>query len=291
MTRVLVTGAGGQVGRELLRAAWPESTDVVGFTSSELDITDPAAVERTVADTEPDVLVNAAAYTAVDAAEDDEARATAVNATAVGHLAAAADTVDAFLVHLSTDYVFDGTKPDPYVEDDPIAPIGAYGRSKAAGEAAALDAADSVVLRTAWVYGALGNNFVRTMLRLAGERDTLGVVGDQVGSPTSAADIAATIVELVARRAEEPLPHRLYHLAAPDTASWHEFAMATFAASAAGFDGVCNELTTDQYPTKAVRPANSRLNTTRLTTLLGHPLPSWTSSLPRVVAEMEGATS
>lgn len=285
--RVLVTGAAGQVGRELLRAGWPAGTEVTGRASGDLDITDAAAVDVAVDDLVPGVIVNAAAYTAVDAAEDDEARATAVNADGVANLAAAADRVGAFLVHISTDYVFDGSKDAPYVEDDTLAPIGAYGRSKAAGEAAALAAGDSVVLRTAWVYGALGNNFVTTMLRLAGERDTLGVVGDQVGSPTSAADIASTIVELVARHADGPLPERVYHLAAPDTATWYEFALATFEASAAGFDGVCNELTTDQYPTKATRPANSRLDTSRLTALLGHPLPSWRTSLPTVVAELE----
>ncbi len=285
--RVLISGANGQVGRELQRADWPSGTHLVALGSAELDITDADAVASTVADHSPDVIVNAAAYTAVDGAEEDEQTATLVNTTGVANLADAADAAGAFLIHISTDYVFDGAKTDWYDEDDPIAPVGAYGRSKAGGEQAALAANDSVVLRTAWVYGALGSNFVTTMLRLAASRDTLGVVGDQLGCPTAAIDIARTIVELVDRHKRGPLPYRLFHVAAPDQASWHEFALAIFDASSSGFDGVCKELTTAEYPTKATRPANSRLRTDRLTELLGHSLPSWRTTLPTVVAELE----
>lgn len=288
MTRVLVTGAGGQLGRELQRAEWPAGMVVTALDSARLDITDPGAVREIIDELRPEVIVNAAAYTAVDRAEDDEAGAMLVNGDGVRHLAAAADRVGAALIHVSTDYVFDGTKAAWYVEDDPLAPIGAYGRSKAAGEAAALDADRSVVLRTAWVYGALGSNFVTTMLRLAAERDELGVVDDQFGCPTATADIASTIVAFTARFAEDAAPpDRIYHVCSPDDATWHEFAMAIFAASADGFDGVCKKLTTAEYPTTAKRPANSRLDSSRLARDLGITLPSWRSSLPLVVAELQ----
>jgi dTDP-4-dehydrorhamnose reductase len=285
--RVLITGANGQVGRELLRAAWPNDTTVAGFTSTQLDITDPASIASVIADLAPDVIVNAAAYTNVDRAEDEPDRAMLVNSTAVGHLSAAADTGGALLVHISTDYVFDGAKEGWYNEDDVIAPVGVYGSSKAAGEVAALGAERSLVLRTAWVYGALGSNFVTTMLRLAAERDELGVVADQFGCPTSAADLAATIVALVELEATTSLSHRLFHVAAPDDTSWHGFAQEIFEISAAGFGGKCNQLTTADYPTKATRPANSRLATDRLTAMLGQPLPSWRDSLSLVVSELE----
>ena len=291
MTRIVITGANGQLGRELVRFSWPAGYELRPYTSAELDITDVAAVSAAVDVANPDVIVNAAAYTAVDRAEDDEERAMAVNATAVEHLARAADRADALLVHLSTDYVFDGTKADWYTETDPLAPLGVYGRTKAAGEAAAAKAAKSVTLRTAWVYGALGSNFVTTMLRLAGERSELGVVDDQVGCPTSAADLAAAIAQLIeaTEGGRVQPPATLYHLASPDSATWHEFAMAIFETSAAGFAGTCNRLTTAEYPTRAVRPANSRLASHQIATDLGIELPSWRRSLPRVVAELEGS--
>lgn len=285
---VLITGANGQLGRELQRAAWPVDTSVVALGSGELDITDAAAVSDTVERVEPIVVVNAAAYTAVDTAEDDEERATLVNGTAVSHLATAANRAGAGLVHVSTDYVFDGSKTGWYVEDDPLAPIGAYGRSKAAGETAALEADRSVVLRTAWVYGALGSNFVTTMLRLAAERDTLGVVDDQFGCPTATADIATAIVAITDSFAGgQAPPERIYHACSPDDATWHEFAMAIFEHSTRGFDGVCNKLTTEQYPTKATRPPNSRLDSARLRQQFGVTLPSWRDSLPLVINELE----
>ncbi len=288
MTTVLITGANGQLGRELQRAEWPDFTSLTAVDSSELDITDAAAVRRVVEEIRPDVIVNAAAYTAVDTAEDEEALATLVNGEAVGHLAAAADQVGAALIHVSTDYVFDGTNERWYVEHDPLAPVGAYGRSKAAGEAAALTADRSVVLRTAWVYGALGSNFVTTMLRLASERDELGVVDDQFGCPTATADISTAVVRFVDEFANGASPpERLYHVCSPDDATWHEFAMAIFASSVHGFDGTCKKLTTPEYPTKAIRPANSRLDSSRLQRDLGLTLPSWRKSLPRVVAELQ----
>ncbi len=285
---VLVTGAAGQLGTELQRAQWPDGISIEALTSAGLDITDRAAVLATVMRLRPSVIVNAAAYTAVDAAEDDEDRALLVNSTAVGYLAEAADAVDALMVHLSTDYVFDGSKAGWYLEDDPLAPIGAYGRTKAAGEVAALKAARSVVLRTAWVYSAHGSNFVRTMLRLAGNRRELGVVADQYGCPTSATDIAAVIVDLVRLHRDDPdatLP-RMLHVTAPDDASWHQFAMAIFDLAGVDEGLTVRQLTTAEYPTRAARPASSRLDTTRLGILLGRTLPSWRTSLAAVVAEL-----
>lgn len=296
--RVLITGAGGQVGRELRRAHWPEimsegadicDAELIALDAEVLDITDRHAVLATIDRERPDVIVNAAAYTAVDRAEDEPERATAVNATAVAYLADAADRVGALLVQISTDYVFDGTKDGWYTETDPVNPLGVYGRTKLAGEERALTADRSVVLRTAWVYGALGSNFVTTMLRLARERDEIGVVADQVGCPTAAADIAAAIVELVrATDGGRSMPsHRLYHLASPTAVSWFDLATAVFAASAHGYGGICRPLTTDQYPTRARRPANSRLDSSLLTRELGIVLPSFEQSLKSVVAELE----
>ncbi len=288
MTSVLITGANGQLGRELRRAPWPGRDTITALDSADLDITDADDVHDTVQRIQPDVIVNAAAYTGVDTAEDEEEQATLVNATAVGYLAAAADAVSAALIHVSTDYVFDGSKTGWYVEGDPLAPIGAYGRSKAAGEAAALEANRSVVLRTAWVYGALGSNFVTTMLRLASERDVLGVVDDQHGCPTATADIATAIVRLAdAFAGGGTAPERVYHVCSPDDATWHEFALAIFDNSATGFGGVCDKLTTAEYPTKAIRPPNSRLDSTRLQRDFDLTLPSWRASLPLVVAELQ----
>ncbi len=288
MTRVLITGAGGQLGQEVKRAKWPAGTVVAAPALGELDITDPAIVRRLVDEFVPDMIVNAAAYTAVDRAEDDEARAMAVNRDGVRNLVDAADRLEAALIHVSTDYVFDGSKSGWYVEDDPLAPLGAYGRSKAAGEAAALRAGRSVVLRTAWVYGALGSNFVTTMLRLAAEREEIGVVDDQFGCPTAAADIASAIVTVVSAFKDGAAPpERIYHVCSPDDATWHEFAVAIFDASIHGFDGTCKKLTTPEYPTKAKRPANSRLDSSRLARDFGLVLPSWRESLPLVVAELQ----
>ena len=292
MTRsVLITGAAGQLGRELQRAAWPDGTELFALTSSDLDITDRGAVLAEVQRLGPSVIVNAAAYTAVDRAEDDEERALAVNAIAVESLADAADRVGALLVQVSTDYVFDGSGSRWYLEDDPVAPIGAYGRTKALGEAAALRAQHSIVVRTAWVYSAHGSNFVKTMLRLAGDRDELGVVADQFGCPTAAADIAAAIVELVDRFEDVgSLPHRLFHVAAPDDASWHQFACAIFERSGRRDRLTIKALTTAEYPTRASRPANSRLDTDRLAATLDHRLPSWRDSLTLVVDELQGGS-
>src|SRR6185295_7417695 len=196
MTRVLLTGASGQVGRELQRADWPAGFKLWPVDHRQVDIANEAAVHALFENVRPAIIVNAAAYTAVDKAEDDPATAFAVNAAGVAHLVRCAEQCGARLLHLSTDYVFDGNKPGWYVESDPVNPLGIYGRSKADGERAALLYQHAIVLRTAWVYGALGHNFVRTMLRLARERQVIRVVADQIGCPTSARDLAIALVKI-----------------------------------------------------------------------------------------------
>jgi dTDP-4-dehydrorhamnose reductase len=290
--RVLITGASGQLGTDLVRTCEEAGDEVVATDGTELDITDRHAVAAALADGGFDVVCNTAAWTAVDDCEADPERAHRVNALAPRWLASACRRAGSHLVHVSTDYVFDGTQEGWYSEDDPIRPLGAYGRTKAAGESAALNAARALVLRTAWVYSAHGANFVKTMLRLAAERDEIGVVDDQFGCPTSAADIAGAIVELVSMAGSDGvLPHRLYHVTAPDDASWHELATAIFEHTGAASRVTCRKLTTADYPTRAVRPANSRLDTTRLAATLGHRLPPWRRSLSVVLAELGAATA
>ena len=279
MTRVLVTGADGQLGRSIAdRQADPrfEHLSVVTYTRRSLDLTDPSTVERSMDEFRPNVVVNTAGFNAVDAAEHDAATANAVNADAVGRLAAACNDHDVRLVHLSTDYVFDGTGTGWYVESDPIAPLGVYGHSKAAGEEAARLRTDHLILRTAWLYGRHGHNFVKTMLRLGTERAELAVVSDQVGCPTSTHDLADAVLRLV--------DHDLtgtFHLAGREEASWHRFASAIFAC--ADLPVAVEPISTAEFPTPAPRPPNSRLDSTALETATGIRLPGWSTALPPVV--------
>jgi len=279
VTRVLVTGADGQLGRSIAdRQADPrfEHLSVVTYTRRSLDLTDPSTVERSMDEFRPNVVVNTAAFNAVDAAEHDAATANAVNADAVGRLAAACNDHDVRLVHLSTDYVFDGTGTGWYVESDPIAPLGVYGHSKAAGEEAARLRTDHLILRTAWLYGRHGHNFVKTMLRLGTERAELAVVSDQVGCPTSTHDLADAVLRLV--------DHDLtgtFHLAGREEASWHRFASAIFAC--ADLPVAVEPISTAEFPTPAPRPPNSRLDSTALETATGIRLPGWSTALPPVV--------
>jgi dTDP-4-dehydrorhamnose reductase len=233
------------------------------------------------------VIVNAAAYTAVDRAEDEPATAFAVNAAAVGHLAQAAERCGARLLHVSTDYVFDGTKTGWYVESDPVMPLGVYGSSKAEGERLALQYEGSTVLRTAWLFGALGQNFVTTMLRLARERPSIGVVADQHGCPTAAKDVAVALVSVAQACLDGTIDGGLFHLTSPVPATWHEFAAAIFNASRHGFHGEFRKLTTAEYPTRARRPANSRLDSSLVEKKLGIRLPDWHDSVIDVVRELE----
>ena len=198
--KILVLGTSGQVGHALMRASWPANAAVAGLARPAVDMADPGSLDRVMAEHAPDLVVNATAYTAVDKAESERDTAFAINRDGPAHLAAACAARGAALIHISTDYVFDGSKPAPYVEDDPVAPVNAYGASKEAGEAAVRSLAPRhVILRTSWVYAAHGANFVKTMLRLGRERPELGVVADQIGAPTAADDIASAIVRIAER--------------------------------------------------------------------------------------------
>ena len=256
---VLIAGAGGQLGRELQRSV-PEGVQAVAMARSALDIGDADQVAAVLAEHRPSVVINAAAYTAVDQAESARDEAMRINAEGPGHLASACAREGARLLHVSTDFVFDGSAGSPYEPGDSTAPLGVYGASKLAGEEAALAALPKTfILRTAWVYSAFGGNFVKTMLRLMGERDELGVVADQVGSPTWAAGLARALWAAAARPALEGI----YHWSDAGACSWYDFAVAIQEeGEALGLvpGGVTvRPLTTQDYPTPAARPAYSVL--------------------------------
>ena len=280
--KVLVTGANGQLGRALVATA-PASAKITALDSAALDITSAAEVERKVAELSPELIVNAAAYTAVDRAEEDEQRAMAVNAHAVRHLAQAAAKCGARLVQVSSDFVFDGASGRPYRPDDPPSPLGAYGRSKLAGEQAA--GADALIVRTAWVYSADGHNFVRTMLRLMAEREELRVVADQVGTPTWASSLARAIWTLVGRDVSG-----IQHYTDSGVASWYDFAVAIHEeASALGLlrsPVRIVPIATSDYPTPAKRPSYSVLDKSETYRLLGGPAPHWRDALRQMLEDL-----
>ncbi len=288
MRRILVAGASGQLGQELARLHWPQDVDLVAPPESEFDVTDPVSVARVVGDTEPDVLINAAAYTAVDRAEDEADLARKVNVDAVGHLVRDADAASAVLIHVSTDYVFDGEAEGWYVEDDRPNPTGVYGATKLAGEQLALDADCGLVLRTSWVYGALGDNFVRTMRRLALERPRIGVVDDQRGCPTAALELARAIRAILEA---DSRPSGLFHAAAPDDATWWELAVAAIEQLTPPPEVVIDKLTTAGYPTRARRPMNSRLSSEKLHASFGVRLAPWREALAEVSRELNAPTT
>lgn len=270
MTRYLIAGAGGMLGHDLRHVL--DGREVVALGRVDLDVTDAAAVREATAGV--DVVINASAYTNVDAAEDDEAAAFAVNATGAGILADAAAAAGARFVHVSTDYVFAGDATVPYAEDTPRAPLGAYGRTKAAGEELVLRHPTSTVVRTAWLYGEHGGNFARTMLRLAAERDTVSVVTDQVGQPTWSRDLADAIVRLL----DADAPAGVYHGTNAGSASWFDFARAIFAE--AGLDPERVQPTdSTAFVRPAPRPAYSVLGHDRWTAV-GLPAPRpWRDAL------------
>lgn len=290
--RILVTGRDGQVAQSLAERAQGRH-ELVFVARPEFDLADPASIERVVAEVAPELVVSAAAHTAVDKAEDEADLAMAINGTGPGVLARAAAAIGAPVIHLSTDYVFDGSLDRPWREDDPVNPLGVYGASKLAGEqAVAASGARYAILRTAWVYSPFGNNFVKTMLRLAETRDALNVVEDQLGCPTSALDIADAILAVADAWARDPAQgaDAIYHLAGTGEANWAEFARAIFAASARHGGPSCTVtgIPSTAYPTRAVRPANSRLDTAKLAATFGYRAPAWQDSLETVVARLLG---
>lgn len=275
--RILLTGATGQVGWELRRTLAPLG-EVKAFDRFGLDLADTPVLVATVRALQPEVIVNAAAYTAVDKAEAERDLAFAINATAPRVLAEEAKRIGALLVHYSTDYVFDGEKADPYVESDATRPINAYGASKLAGEQAIQKSAcRHLILRTSWVYGPRGKNFYLTMLRLARERPELKVVDDQVGAPTSSLEIARATAMLLGKSAQG-----LYHMTAAGETSWYGFARAIL--ERLGIATPVVAIPTAEYPTPAKRPRNSRLDCARLRSEHGVSLAHWDQALAEVTA-------
>lgn len=288
---ILVAGGAGQVARAMANLPVPAGIRIVTRGRPQLDLLEPRSIESAFEDLKPDLVVNAAAYTAVDQAESEEAAAFALNATAAGELAATAARSGVPMIHISTDYVFDGTNAEPYVESDPVAPLGVYGRSKLAGEEAVAAAnPDHVILRTAWVYSPVGKNFIKTMLRVGSARDELGVVHDQRGNPTSAADIAAGILEIATQvlSGKTPVKPGVYHMTAQGEASWAEFAEHIFQCSAKAGGPVADvkRITSAEYPTPVARPANSRLNCTKIAEAYGVVLPHWQGSTQACVEQL-----
>lgn len=278
MNRILLTGINGQVGWELQRSLQPLG-EVIALDRIGMNLADPDRIREVVRSIRPAIICNPAAYTTVDKAEEETALAMAINATAPGILAEEARRLDALLVHYSTDYVFDGKNNVPYREDDPTGPLGSYGRSKLAGEQAIqASGCRHLIFRTCWVYGLRGHNFLRTILRLAAERDELHIVADQTGAPTWSRMIAETTALALARHADQ---HGIYHMAAPDSTSWHGFATEIVAKAAAlGLIGKAphiRSISSAEYPTLACRPANSRLDSSRLAGDFDLRLPEWQS--------------
>lgn len=282
MTRVLVTGSSGQLSICLAEAGPRTGIEVITAGRPSLDLTAPRSVTEAIARHRPDAIVNAAAYTAVDKAEAEPDAAFSVNGLGAGVVATAAESAGVPLIHISTDYVFDGSKSSPYCEEDEVAPASVYGRSKLEGERRVAAATPRhVILRTAWVHSPFGSNFVRTMLRLAASRTDITVVDDQTGSPTYAPHLAVAILAVVRKigRLESGAPPiwGCYHAAGSGSTSWCGLARAVFSVSGrlGGPTAAIRPIATRDYPTAATRPANSRLDSTRLATVLGVALPDW----------------
>ena len=282
---ILVTGSNGQLGNELRKISGDFPDYRMFFTDVEdLDITNLDAVISFVEKNNIQTIINCAAYTAVDKAESDEPTAAMINATAVGYLAKACDHASAALIHVSTDYVYDGCAHKPYFEDHQTAPVSAYGRTKLAGETAALSTAKAVVIRTSWLYSSFGNNFVKTMLRFGKERETLNVIADQVGTPTYAADLAQAIMAIARRAEQNTLERGIFHYSNEGVCSWYDFAHEIM--QQAGLKCIVNPIETKDYPTPATRPHYSVLNKVRIKAAYGLAIPHWKDSLVKCLAEV-----
>lgn len=290
--RMVVTGREGQVVRSLLeRGALGDRFDIVTLGRPELDLRDPDGIAAALRQARPDVIVSAAAYTAVDRAETEEAEAYAINAVAPGRIAGVAADLDVPVIHLSTDYVFSGEEPEPYLETDRVGPASAYGRTKLSGERAVAEVTDDhVILRTAWIYSPFARNFLKTMLALAESRDRVDVVDDQHGNPTSALDIADGILAVAGNLLDSDAPQLrgIFHMTGSGSASWADFAVEIFAASArhGGPAASVGRIPSSAYPTPARRPANSQLDCGKLERTHGARLGDWKRATAETVARL-----
>ncbi|HAS6244273.1 TPA: dTDP-4-dehydrorhamnose reductase [Vibrio vulnificus] len=292
--RVLVTGCNGQVGYCLTNMlSKTDGVTLLAVDREELDITDQDAVATTVKEFKPTIIINAAAHTAVDRAEQEVELSYAINRDGPKFLAEAAQEAGAAVLHISTDYVFEGNKNGEYLETDITSPQGIYGASKLAGEIAVVEACDKhIILRTAWVFGEHGNNFVKTMLRLAATRNELSIVGDQFGGPTYAGDIAKVLVEIANRIGMgESVRYGVYHYSGLPHVSWYEFASAIFDSAVEHCvlenKPTLSSITTEQYPTPAKRPSNSKLNTRKINEEFAIEASDWAKALKNIKAYTE----
>ncbi|NDW01312.1 dTDP-4-dehydrorhamnose reductase [Salipiger sp. PrR002] len=282
--KVLVFGKTGQLAMELARRAGNVTLEMHGRETA--DFSDPVACAALVAASDADAVINAVAYTAVDKAEEEEALATCVNGDTPGAIARACAEKGLPFVHVSTDYVFDGSGEAPFTADHPTAPLGAYGRSKLKGEEAVRAAGGAfVILRTSWVVSAHGKNFVKTMLRLGAERDRLTIVADQIGGPTSAADIADACLEIARQLAEDPAKSGTYQFSGAPDVSWASFARGIF--DQAGITCEVTDIPSSAYPTPAKRPLNSRMNNSATEAAFGIARPQWRDGLREILADLE----
>lgn len=291
--KILITGAQGQVGKELTSLAKERGYDVIAAGRSDLDITQATDVQDFINHHHPDVVINAAAYTAVDKAEEEQVLAYAINRDGAKNIATACTELSLPLLHISTDYVFDGTKVESYNEEDKVSPLGVYGESKWQGEEAIRERlSNHIILRVAWVFGAQGNNFVKTMLRLGKERDELNVVADQYGGPSPAKDIADALINLAEQYTKnKKLDWGTYHYCGQTKTSWYQFANEIFQRAKA--QGLINKtvqinpITTAEYPTPAKRPKNSMLDCSKIKNSFNIEMPDWRQALSLVLTELK----
>lgn len=284
MANILVTGANGQLGSELQQIGFTALDDVFYTDVAELDITSYEAVNSYVEIHEIDTIVNCAAYTAVDRAEDEPELAAKINAEAVQNLAKVAYKQDCLLIHVSTDYVFDGTGEKPYTEKDKTCPVSVYGKTKLAGEEAIVKSGCLyIIIRTAWLYSVFGNNFVKTILRVAKERPELNVVADQMGSPTYAEDLARAIVTIM-ENDDRGVQEGIYHFSNEGVCSWYDFASEIV--QLCGLSCKVNPVTTAEYPTKTKRPAYSVLDKTKIKKTFDVSVPDWRESLKKCIKDL-----
>jgi dTDP-4-dehydrorhamnose reductase len=280
-TNILVTGSNGQLGSELRMIS--EQFPKLNFTFTdvaELDITNPTTVSSFVSDHKPLYLINCAAYTAVDKAEADVSNAALINATAAGILAKETANVGCKMIHVSTDYVFSGKGPKPYREDDEVDPQSAYGRTKLDGEILCLKLnPESLIIRTSWLYSAFGSNFVKTMIRLGNEKPELGIIADQIGSPTNAADLALAILTIISsvENGTKSFEAGIYHYSNEGVASWYDFTKAIFEIS--GIQCVVKPIASEDYPSPVERPPYSVMNKSKIKRIFGLQIPYWRDSL------------